>query len=63
MPPATIAPSAFVPVSVTPDGSSNGALELRHGTTGLTLPVSVAPRWLAELLRQTQLKPSSLSKR
>ena len=42
-------PSAFVPVSVTP-GRSTAALELRHGTTCVTLPVSVAPRWLAELL-------------
>lgn len=47
--PAVAAPSAFVPVSVTP-GRSTAALELRHGTTCLTLPVSVAPRWLAELL-------------
>jgi hypothetical protein len=38
-----------VPVSVTP-GRSTAALELRHGTTCVTLPVSVAPRWLAELL-------------
>ena len=47
--PAGAAPSAFVPVSVTP-GRSTAALELRHGTTCVTLPVSVAPRWLAELL-------------
>ncbi|MHB8388890.1 MAG: IS66 family insertion sequence element accessory protein TnpA [Acidobacteriaceae bacterium] len=46
----TMAPSAFVPVSVTPGRSSTGALELRHGTAVLTLPVSVAPRWLADLL-------------
>ena len=49
--PAVPAPSAFVPVSVTPGRSSAGALELRHGRAVLTLPVSVAPRWLAELLR------------
>ncbi len=48
--PTATAPSAFVPVSVAPGRSSTGALELRHGTTCLTLPVSVAPRWLAELL-------------
>ena len=48
--PAARAPSAFVPVSVPPGRSSTGALELRHGATCLTLPVSVAPRWLAELL-------------
>ncbi len=48
--PVATAPSAFVPVSVTPGRSSTGALELRHGTAVLTLPVSVAPRWLAELL-------------
>lgn len=48
--PAVTAPSAFVPVSVTPGGSSTVALELRHGTAVFTLPISVAPRWLAELL-------------
>ena len=48
--PAVAASSPFVPVSVTPGGSSTVALELRHGTAVLTLPVSVAPRWLAELL-------------
>jgi len=47
---AATAPSAFVPVSIASGGSPTLALELRHGTTRLTLPASISARWLAELL-------------